>query len=178
LIDVDDFKAINDRYGHVAGGDVLSIVADALLSAFRLYDVTARLGGDEFAFCLAVRDTASAERKSRETHDAVMAALTQADYGATCSLGAATGVDVADTLRVADQTLYRAKDAGKSKWIFEVGARSERGEPGCQRVVRTRPERNAPYIDFLLLRQTDLNSRHIEFVVLRILAASQDLRCS
>jgi len=121
LIDVDDFKAINDRYGHAAGDDVLSIVADALLSAVRPYDVTARLGGDEFAFCLAVRDAASAERKSGKIHDAVMAALIQTDYGATCSLGAATGVDVAETLRVADQTLYRAKDAGKSKWAFEVG---------------------------------------------------------
>lgn len=121
LIDVDDFKSINDRYGHAAGDDVLSIVADALLSAVRPYDVTARLGGDEFAFCLAVRDTASAERKSGKIHDAVMAALTQTNYGATCSLGAATGVDVAETLRVADQTMYRAKDAGKSKWAFEVG---------------------------------------------------------
>ncbi len=121
LIDVDDFKSINDRYGHAAGDDVLIIVADALLSAVRPYDVTARLGGDEFAFCLAVRDTASAERKSGKIHDAVMAALTQTNYGATCSLGAATGVDVAETLRVADQTMYRAKDAGKSKWAFEVG---------------------------------------------------------
>lgn len=49
-----------------------------------------------------------------------MAALTQADYGATCSLGAATGVEVAEAMRVADQVLYRAKDAGKSKWAFEV----------------------------------------------------------
>lgn len=121
LIDVDDFKSINDRYGHAAGDDVLSIVADALLSAVRPYDVTARLGGDEFAFCLAVRDTASAERTSGKIHDAVMAALTQTDYGATCSLGAATGVDVAETMSVADQTMYRAKDAGKSKWAFELG---------------------------------------------------------
>ena len=118
LIDVDNFKSINDRYGHAAGDDVLGIVADALLSAVRPYDVTARLGGDEFAFCLAVRDTASAERISGKIHDTVMAALTQTDYGATCSLGAATGADVAATLHVADQTLYRAKDAGKSVWFF------------------------------------------------------------
>ncbi|RXD07449.1 GGDEF domain-containing protein [Sphingomonas sp. UV9] len=131
LIDVDDFKAINDRYGHAAGDDVLSIVADALLSAVRPYDVTARLGGDEFAFCLAVRDTASAERKSGKIHDAVMAALTKTEYGATCSLGAATGVGVAETLRVADQTLYRAKDAGKSIWAFEDGpAEEEKGLEG------------------------------------------------
>jgi GGDEF domain-containing protein len=86
--------------------------------AVRPYDVTARLGGDEFAFCLAVRDTAFAERKSGKIHDSVMAALTKTDYGATCSLGAATGVDVAETLRVADQTMYRVKDAEKSIWAY------------------------------------------------------------
>ena len=118
LIDVDDFKAVNDRYGHAAGDDVLRIVSEALLSAVRPYDVTARLGGDEFAFCLAVRDMASAKRKCGKIHDALMAVLNQTGYGATCSLGAATGLDVVETLRVADQALYRAKDAGKSGWAF------------------------------------------------------------
>ncbi len=127
LIDVDDFKSVNDLHGHAAGDEVLRIVADALLSAVRPYDATARLGGDEFAFCLAVRDTASAERKSGKIHDAVMAVLNQTDYGATCSLGAATGLDVADTLRIADQALYQAKDAGKSEWVFQAG-----GSPGDQ----------------------------------------------
>jgi len=132
LIDVDDFKAINDRYGHAAGDHVLSIVADALLSAVQPYDVTARLGGDEFAFCLAVRDTASAERISSKIHDAVMVALSRADYGATCSLGAATGADVVETLRIADQTLYRAKDAGKSVWVFERAPAEELGSLGAK----------------------------------------------
>jgi len=119
LIDVDDFKSVNDRHGHAAGDDVLRIVADAILSAVRPYDVTARVGGDEFAFCLAVRDRGSAERKCGEIHDAVMTALNHTNYGATCSLGAATGSDMAQTLRVADQALYRAKDAGKSAWAFD-----------------------------------------------------------
>ena len=119
LIDIDDFKAVNDRHGHAAGDEVLRIVADALASAVRPYDVTARLGGDEFAFCLAVRDPASAERKCRRIHDAVMAALMLSDYGATCTLGGATGADVIETLRAADQTLYQAKNAGKSSWAFD-----------------------------------------------------------
>lgn len=120
LIDVDNFKSVNDRHGHAAGDDVLQIIADAILSAVRPYDVTARLGGDEFAFCLAVRDTASAERRIGKIHDAVRTALNRTKYGATCSLGAATGSDVAATLRVADRALYRAKDSGKSVWVFQA----------------------------------------------------------
>lgn len=65
VIDVDDFKSVNDQHGHAAGDEVLRIVAEALASAVRPYDITARLGGDEFAFCLAVRDEASAEKKKR-----------------------------------------------------------------------------------------------------------------
>ncbi len=120
LIDVDDFKSVNDRHGHAAGDDVLRIIADAILSAVRPYDVTARWGGDEFAFCLAVRDTTSAERRVSKLHDAVRTALNRTKYGATCSLGAATGSDVAVTLRMADQALYRAKGSGKSVWAIQA----------------------------------------------------------
>lgn len=125
LIDIDNFKSVNDRHGHAAGDNVLRIVADAILSAVRPYDVTARLGGDEFAFCLAVRDAAAAVSKSDKIHGAVMAALNLTHYRATCSLGAATGADVVETLRVADQALYRAKNAGKGVWAFENGPARE-----------------------------------------------------
>ena len=118
VIDVDDFKSVNDQHGHAAGDEVLRVVATALGSAVRPYDITARLGGDEFAFCLAVRDQASAERKSGKIHRAIMAALQSTDVSATCSLGAATGTDFTATLLTADQTMYRAKQGGKSSWRF------------------------------------------------------------
>jgi len=120
VIDVDDFKSVNDQHGHAAGDEVLRVVATALASAVRPYDITARLGGDEFAFCLAVRDQASAERKSGKIHRAIMTALQSTDVPATCSLGASTGTDFTDTLLTADQTMYHAKQTGKSSWRFNT----------------------------------------------------------
>jgi diguanylate cyclase (GGDEF)-like protein len=118
MIDLDGFKAVNDQHGHAAGDDVLRIVAQALLSAVRPYDITARLGGDEFAFCLAVRDETAAEQKAEKIHRALIVAMEASEWRATCSLGAATGSDVQDTLVVADKAMYLAKNSGKSSWIF------------------------------------------------------------
>lgn len=118
IIDLDDFKAVNDQHGHAAGDEVLRVVAQALISAVRPYDVTARLGGDEFAFCLAVRDEASAERKAGRIHQSLIAAMDASEWRATCSLGAATGSSAEETLSVADRTMYMAKNSGKSFWIF------------------------------------------------------------
>ena len=118
VIDLDGFKAVNDQHGHAAGDEVLRIVAQALGAAVRPYDVTARLGGDEFAFCLTVRDEAAGQLKAGRIHEAVMAAMEASEWSATCSLGAATGSDVEQALRVADKIMYEAKALGKSSWIF------------------------------------------------------------
>jgi len=118
IIDLDDFKAVNDQHGHAAGDDLLNIVARTLVSATRPYDVTARLGGDEFAFCLAVRDEAVAERKASEIHHTLIAAMKTSAGEPTCSLGSATGRIVDDTLEAADKAMYAAKRSGKSRWAF------------------------------------------------------------
>jgi diguanylate cyclase (GGDEF)-like protein len=118
VIDLDGFKAVNDQHGHAAGDEVLRIVAQALVAAVRPYDVTARLGGDEFAFCLTVRDEAAGQLKAGRIHEAVMAAMKASEWSATCSLGAATGSDVEQALRVADKIMYEAKALGKSFWVF------------------------------------------------------------
>jgi diguanylate cyclase (GGDEF)-like protein len=114
VIDLDGFKAVNDQYGHAAGDEVLRIVAHALSASVRPYDVTARLGGDEFAFCLTVRDEAAGERKSSRIHQALMTALEISQWRATCSLGAATGSNFEQTIRVADNIMYEAKSSRKS----------------------------------------------------------------
>ena len=122
MIDLDDFKAVNDQHGHAAGDEVLRTIAHALVSAVRPYDVTARLGGDEFAFCLAVRDEAAAERKAGKIHRSLITAMESSELKATCSLGAATGRTIEETFRIADKAMYEAKASGKSSWIFHVAS--------------------------------------------------------
>ena len=117
MIDLDRFKAVNDQYGHAAGDEVLRIVAQALGAAVRPYDITARIGGDEFAFCLTVRDEAAGQRKAGRIHEAVTAAMETSEWPATCSLGAATGSNVEQALRVADKAMYEAKALTKSSLI-------------------------------------------------------------
>ena len=119
VIDLDDFKAVNDQHGHAAGDDVLRVVAQALSTAVRPYDVTARIGGDEFAFCLTVPDDAAGQRKAGRIHEVVMAAMEASQWAATCSLGAATGIDAKQALHVADKVMYGAKSSKKSSWLFE-----------------------------------------------------------
>lgn len=119
LIDLDDFKSLNDVHGHAAGDDLLRRVAGALSSSTRPYDVIARLGGDEFAFCLLVRDRDAALRKARDIHVAVSSAMGTS----TCSLGAATDVQLSTAMPAADRAMYRAKACGKGTWSFEDASR-------------------------------------------------------
>ena len=113
-LDLDGFKAVNDRLGHAAGDDVLVAVAEALRSALRGSDLVARLGGDEFAALVrghaGVREArALAHRVEREV------AARLAGVGVTASVGVlhlgaadvATGVE--DLLHRADAAMYGAK---------------------------------------------------------------------
>jgi diguanylate cyclase (GGDEF)-like protein len=109
-IDLDDFKAINDRDGHLAGDAALRRVADALLAVCRESDVAGRLGGDEFAVLLV--DVAGdpllvADRLTR---------LLAVEAGVTASVGVALARDDHDAAALidrADRALLDAKRAGK-----------------------------------------------------------------
>jgi diguanylate cyclase (GGDEF)-like protein/PAS domain S-box-containing protein len=120
LIDLDDFKRVNDSLGHAAGDRLLEMVADRLLGATRGSDTVARLGGDEFAVLLSVR----APGEITLVADRIVAALSspfEVD-GRDIRVSASVGVAVADAgespddlLRNADLALYRAKGAGKGR---------------------------------------------------------------
>lgn len=128
LIDVDDFKGVNDCHGHLAGDEVLRTLAQACVSQMRSTDVFARFGGEEFAVLLTMTDLAQARPWLERLRERV-AALRLEEFGdrvaVTVSIGvAAAGDDSADSsaaarvesaLRRADEALYRAKREGKNR---------------------------------------------------------------
>jgi diguanylate cyclase (GGDEF)-like protein len=122
FLDLDDFKTVNDRFGHAAGDALLQTVSERLTRVLRPGDTAARLGGDEFAVLLEdIGGPADAERVADRLIDAVRApvklgevdAIVGASVGIAVSVAGAERAD--DLLRNADFAMYRAKSAGKGR---------------------------------------------------------------
>lgn len=121
IIDLDDFKQINDRYGHQAGDETLQVVARTIKSRLRATDRIARLGGDEFAVLLPHLGRAQAEGVVEALRTAIEEiALTSAHgHAVRASIGLAfidehsAGIDV--VLAEADRAMYTAKRAAKAR---------------------------------------------------------------
>ncbi|MFI5909618.1 EAL domain-containing protein [Dactylosporangium sp. NPDC051541] len=118
LIDLDDFKFINDTLGHAVGDEVLTTVADRLRAAVRHDDVIARLGGDEFAAILHDVTAEAGVRVAERIRDTLAGSVRAAGHEllVRASVGVATsdpGDDVDTLLRNADLAMYAAKDRGK-----------------------------------------------------------------
>ncbi len=114
LIDIDRFKEINDRFGHLAGDDVLRAIADTLTEAVRGGDVVARLGGDEFVVVLpGAGADASAEVADRIREQVGEIRVGNSDHRISLSIGTviepagARGVEL--LLDAADRAMYRDK---------------------------------------------------------------------
>jgi diguanylate cyclase (GGDEF)-like protein len=118
-LDVDEFKSVNDRYGHVVGDEVLRRVATTAQSCLRRSDLAARMGGDEFAILLP-ETSQEAALPILQRMQAELRRTTEKDgRPVTFSLGAVTfrtppeAVD--DMIRIADQEMYQAKQEGKDR---------------------------------------------------------------
>lgn len=122
-IDLDDFKSINDTYGHAEGDRVLCTSAQVMSETIRRADTAARLGGDEFALVLADTDRQGAEELISKLRQRLQDALASAGLNATCSIGAVTFREPPATadqaLRAADQLMYKVKAAGKNGTAVE-----------------------------------------------------------
>ncbi|HEX4348513.1 MAG TPA: sensor domain-containing diguanylate cyclase [Vicinamibacterales bacterium] len=129
MVDIDDFKTINDTYGHQIGDAVLKVVGRTLQSAVRVFDICARYGGDEFAVLIPTSDpssvTALAERIRQRVADGESTEPSDRLPPMTLSVGIALfeASELPEQLvRRADEALYEAKSAGKNRVHF----RSER----------------------------------------------------
>jgi diguanylate cyclase (GGDEF)-like protein/putative nucleotidyltransferase with HDIG domain len=134
VFDLDEFKGINDHYGHPTGDAALKSVAQLLAAALRPYDVCARYAGDEFVIVLADCDAAEAEAKRRELQQAadrgpvdLGVARVQLRLSAGCATFPADGEDYQSLLARADHRMYQDK-AGRRD-------RRPRGELSSSRSV-------------------------------------------
>jgi diguanylate cyclase (GGDEF)-like protein len=120
LCDLDDFKTVNDRFGHPAGDEVLRVVGRVLRETVRELDVPARLGGEEFAVVLPNTMLDGAVRLAERIRVAIAEAAIVVGGNripVTVSLGVATHADnetLEDLMQQADRCLYAAKEAGKN----------------------------------------------------------------
>jgi diguanylate cyclase (GGDEF)-like protein len=131
LIDVDDFKMVNDAMGHAVGDQLLYAMAQRLRNHAEVTELPARLGGDEFAVLLPVDDPERAEQIATDVLAALAVPFRVGEHQllAQASVGVALAGpgDTADeVLRNADIAMYEAKSAGKASWArFEPRMRQE-----------------------------------------------------
>ena len=124
IIDIDDFKIINDTYGHDAGDEVLRKLATVFNDSIRSIDIVCRIGGDEFCIIVPEIDTQGvlevAERILVETEKLTISNIEKVKI--TISIGISkfrnTMNDVDDWRKHADIELYQAKAKGKNKFAF------------------------------------------------------------
>ena len=135
LIDLDHFKAVNDRHGHQAGDAVLIELARRLTDATREVDVVTRFGGEEFALILPKTPVPGTMRLAAKVREVVAAEPFMAgstSIPVTVSVGAAAypdhGLSAPELIAAADAALYRAKEGGRD--------RVEEAEPGGRATVR------------------------------------------
>ena len=120
VFDLDDFKRINDRIGHLGGDAVLVEVADAVRSAVRVTDIPCRVGGDEFAVILPESSRDDAELLADRIALAIRAQKIEKIGTLKISAGVAelrSDDTAAELFKRADHALYRAKHAGKARIV-------------------------------------------------------------
>jgi diguanylate cyclase (GGDEF)-like protein len=118
IIDLDDFKAVNDRIGHLAGDAVLAQIAERLRNEIRSVDVGCRVGGDEFGMIMPESTSEDAALLFERMHDAVAAMPVPGGNRVRISAGIAElrhGETAAGLFERADSALYRAKEQGKDR---------------------------------------------------------------
>jgi diguanylate cyclase (GGDEF)-like protein len=120
MLDLDDFKLVNDTFGHLFGDQVLTWTADLIRSTLRASDIPARYGGDEFAIILPETDVDEARHAAERILEAFRARAFQGELRGPVPIGASIGVATypvsgrtpTELIAAADEALYRVKRDG------------------------------------------------------------------
>lgn len=128
LIDIDHFKAINDRHGHLIGDEILILIARAFKTTFRKGDLIYRYGGEEFAVIVSAETLEIAQLVFERTRRKVESFVFPAVGSVTVSVGfseADPGLVPIESLNRADRALYAAKRRGRNRVMSFESLRSE-----------------------------------------------------
>ncbi len=121
IFDLDDFKDVNDKFGHQTGDKVLKLFSEILRGYFHPDDIIGRVGGDEFmVLVLGDMPDGFAERRCRSVIHELKTTDIDGDKGITCSIGIAEdtqGHNFDELYKKADGALYKAKEGGKARFI-------------------------------------------------------------
>lgn len=125
VLDIDNFKKINDTMGHAFGDEVLSTLGKRIKGEFRISDIVGRIGGDEFiVFLKDIKDDETRKREAARVSNffKVFQAGEYVKYSATASIGAAVypddGTNFEELYKAADKAVYKAKRRGKNQLAF------------------------------------------------------------
>jgi diguanylate cyclase (GGDEF)-like protein len=123
-LDIDGFKAINDRFGHNQGDALLRLVAQTIRKSLREVDLVARLGGDEFAVLFPETDGVHAVEILKKVQARLTTAMDEMKWPVTFSIGTvaykAPPVTVDEMIKTADNLMYSVKRGGKGRMDFAI----------------------------------------------------------
>ena len=122
-IDLDNFKQVNDSWGHNEGDKVLKTVGAVLLKNIRTSDFAGRLGGDEFAIVLPLTEAEGAKQVFNKIQEQLLEAVKQGGWPIGFSIGVAiftkNQYSANDSFKKADELMYQVKSGGKNNLIFQ-----------------------------------------------------------
>lgn len=122
--DIDDFKKVNDVYGHKRGDELLKAVVTCLAQHLRKTDIFARMGGDEFAIFFPAADQRAVKVVAQKVREGLNELSKSISWPTTVSMGVVTctsgAYDLDDIIKTADQLMYEVKHTGKKDVLYAV----------------------------------------------------------